>query len=371
MPSKDGLCDKSRIVHHSLLKLDMAQELKTSVLYELGELGDVDTESSCSGDDRVEDLKHWGTAAGGEFYLVDCVRNHGLNPLSLPETLYSAYILFYLVYFESPKSLLICGSVFCQLMATIALQSYAAYEVAYIVEKDYKDEDFDCSVEDGWLRAVCVLVFCMLIFTELKETFDIGRWLSRFPTSKHWSSLRLRTFKSHQTSDGHTREILALKPVSGITVAGLVHLTISCLLPKATIGFGLLYYGAGYVMFAQTSESLLLNCVALIFIIEIDDVAYQLFIPHHLKTLLIALSDSPIGLSSAEFSQSYYHLYLFFGLAGLPILLCGCFILLQHRWCDSTYHDADEHSYAEPILIFVAAVLLAATSLRVLFQTWS
>jgi len=269
----------------------MAQDAKISMLYELGELGDVDTESSWSED---EGFRHWGTAAGDEFYLVESVRNQGLNPLSLPETLYSAYILFYLVYFESPKSLLVCGVVFCQLLATIALQSYAAYEVASIVEQDYQDKDFVCSVEDGWLRAVCVLVFCMLIFTELKETFDMGRWLSRFPTAEHWSPLRLRTFQSEQTSDGHNRQVLALKPVSGITVRGRVHITLSCLLPKAIIGFGLLYYGAGYVMFAQKSESLLLNCVALIFIIEIDDVAYKLFIPHHLKTLLLALSDSPI-----------------------------------------------------------------------------
>uniref|UniRef100_A0A7S2H708 Uncharacterized protein n=1 Tax=Zooxanthella nutricula TaxID=1333877 RepID=A0A7S2H708_9DINO len=276
----------------------------------------------------------------------------------MPPTIWSAAMLVYLT--EGWGSILL--AVLVQLAGTVTIQGYATYEIALIMSERDREHDLRCTVRDFWLTRVCSIVFIMLVLQDLKETYDMGRWLSRFPRAKQWTPLRLREYVSH--SPGNATELrrhTAMKPVSGVTTFGRCCTAAAVLVPKMSIGLTILYYGSAYVMSAHDRDSLLQNSVALVFVLEIDNAVYELFIPNHLKQLVLKIQEYPIGLSSAEFDDAYAAKYRCFGLVGLPLILIGLLCFLDWKWCVDT-----SDTVVDTIRMLIAMIVLASAGLTTL-----
>merc|ERR1712038_781992 len=76
---------------------------------------------------------------------------------------------------------------------------------------------------------------------------------------------------------------------SGLTPAYKTFSLLFIVLPKIGLAIALLVYGTGYVMASEETADLLLNSLALIFIVEIAEILYAFLIPGPLMDVLADL----------------------------------------------------------------------------------
>lgn len=124
-----------------------------------------------------------------------------------------------------------------------------------------------CEHLDDWLLAAAVWVFVVVVLTDLQQSIDMAELYCRqIPTVPESKVLRFRDV------DGK----LVLTQ-GGFSVAHKVGVFVFVVLPKICYAFFLLVLGVTYLIFSTTNVDVILNCTALVFIMDIDEFIYSFF----------------------------------------------------------------------------------------------
>jgi len=147
----------------------------------------------------------------------------------------------------------------------VAIQYVFIYYAWDVVQA--KDGTMFCH-EEQLLLIVCYLLFCSGIIKDTRESFAIALWLKEFPTSDTWKELEITEF------DDGISEI-----TSGMTIWYKWFVIIFIVLPKISIAVLLCLVGGIYLSRSETREELILNSVALFFVMEVDEMLWANLIP--------------------------------------------------------------------------------------------
>jgi len=248
----------------------------------------------------------WGEPDGEAYgVLADLIASGdvpGFTPLHLPDTIGGAAIAAMLL---MPDGEGCCSRMFLIYVLPMELAAFLvtllqAYVTSFI-RTDLVAYDGTCDEGDFILRVICLMVFLVLMVNSGKDIWDIHRWLQRLPRSSRHEMLRMQKFKSTIVEEADKEfggdTMLVNKVVSGIT---LFELCLSYLIVISNVGVyvALTWYGPGYILRSADNEALIMNSVALFFVVEMSEYFYKLVANN---TMLYSLdSMPPVGLSANE-----------------------------------------------------------------------
>jgi len=128
-----------------------------------------------------------------------------------------------------------------------------------------------------FVRLLALSAFSVSILGEFFETLTMFYWVWNVKTEESHCEVRIANI------DGQDEW------ASGMTKVQKIYFAIFSLIPKACIGVVLLYLGGHYVALSPTNNDLILNCVAIVFIIDFDDILYRTFTPIFIKKVMAEL----------------------------------------------------------------------------------
>jgi len=254
------------------------------------------------------------TIAGSETFGNDTEKEKHIRPgeglqhliaISLPETIYSSLIILPLCNnigkTRYHRKLIRCALFFC-LMANLAIQGFFLRYI-YKIYVDNKDNPKvgECGgyITDANLRVFCTLVFTSYCFSEIAETFDMLTWIKNFPNSKVYEPLELKEVVG---DDGEPE----MQFSSGMTPCYKWYCYLAILVPKFGIAAALLTYGTGFVVTTIYDSDLILNAIALGFVLDIDDMAYTYFMTYQMREVVQGLPPMILKASKLnDFNTNY------------------------------------------------------------------
>merc|ERR1712154_428736 len=127
------------------------------------------------------------------------------------------------------------------------------------------------------------------------------QWLRRVPGQQAtWEHLRIdeSDFIWHDFRGEEVR-VKHRVCVSGMPDWFRMMCYICVVLPKFAIELAILYYGSGYVAISANAEIVILNCVALVFVTQIDETLYAYGVSYNIRHILEA-GLTEISVSSEE-----------------------------------------------------------------------
>mmetsp|Transcript_124567 Transcript_124567/g.360231 ORF Transcript_124567/g.360231 Transcript_124567/m.360231 type:complete len:355 (+) Transcript_124567:108-1172(+) len=128
-------------------------------------------------------------------------------------------------------------------------------------------DDSTCEELDPWILSASIWVFIVVILTDLQQTTDmLELYCKRIKTVPRTKVLKFREVEgSMEVVDG------------GFSLARKIAIFVFVVLPKFGYALFLLALGVTYLGFSATNAEVILNCTALVFIIDIDEFIFNLF----------------------------------------------------------------------------------------------
>ena len=120
------------------------------------------------------------------------------------------------------------------------------------------------------LRVSGALLLTTYCFAELKETYSMFMWTMKMKTTDATENLQIE----YENDDETPKQI-----VSGFTKCYKANITFWIVLPKLAIGVALWWLGILFVMKSESNSDLVLNAVAVLFVLEIDDQLFTALVP--------------------------------------------------------------------------------------------
>ena len=214
----------------------------------------------------------------------------GLFSIDLPEGIWSAALVMPLIAppdIPTASLILFLMPAYVGLAFSVSAQCVCLYYLGGIV----KDGGGACDAGGAPLLRIvclCVLVACVTE-GDLLETMRMRRWLRYVP---RWDAAtqqpiadRLRTsvvarrLTSRAQGGLHRgKPITVTALVTGFTDRYRVLANVGILLPKLAVGVTTLLLSAGYILYADSNEDLILNTVATLFILEVRRVVCLVFV---------------------------------------------------------------------------------------------
>lgn len=177
---------------------------------------------------------------------------------------------------------------------TVVCQLIVIYYVNEIV-RDQADEDMkvDCSQTPYYLQLVAVGCLTTLTLKDLIESWTMAKYFLALPRSDTMVGIDFFTVDSNGKANGFA-------PGQGVTTVYAWLMIVLSILPKVAVACGVWHTGSGFLLAAPSSEELLLNAVALVFVLDIDDYIYQGLVPHRMKQFVEVYP--PITMTEDEIS---------------------------------------------------------------------
>jgi len=185
------------------------------------------------------------------------------------------------------------------------------------------------------LRILCLIANVAFIFGDILETVNMYRWLHCVPRWKPKTHKKILNFCRSRERDSSSFPIQRYKnssglevkkPAVGFTFVYRFAIIMLVILPKFILGLWLLIYGTGFVASATTNSDLILNLVALLFIIQIDDVSYDLLTPDVYKSWLQSSFEVTFFKEEENKIMRWLPFFCFWG-------IIACVIALYYAWC--------------------------------------
>lgn len=172
------------------------------------------------------------------------------------------------------------GMQYFLLAMNLLIQAYFVRRIRSLYQ-DQIDTIFsgDCDKLDIKLLILCMIVFCMYIVNDLQESMYLFKLVWGFRSESGESELILFT----KDDDG-------IQSCSGgLSSLACWAISILILLPKIAIALVLMMYGNYYLASSGSDGDVLLNSMALCFIVDIDELIYSCFMPCYTKRLVAAI----------------------------------------------------------------------------------
>lgn len=194
------------------------------------------------------------------------------------------------------------------------------------------------------LRVLCVFVFCVSSFLEIRDSENMLFGLWACPTKEPGHSPAHAAGQAHgavmeaeasNTWNPAARMNVWLKRKTEGTGWTLDNMTKSykafaifvIVLPKLAIALSVAYVGSVYILKSGDAESMILNTLAVLFVVDIDEFIYNTFTPASMKSQLVNIPEISLNPTNMErkwayFSSTFLH----------PSLIIGatCWLVQQH-----------------------------------------
>lgn len=226
----------------------------------------------------------------GEILLDPSKADVGIE-LAMPHSIYSSIIMLPLCesFGNTSKSrtMITLQILFC-FIANLYVQITLLFYV-YWIYWDQTEELGECGgyVTQSLIRGICVLIYTGYCIADFGETLKMFLFVYQFPKQKE---------------DDH--KYLQYKVVAGENQYNMgmstcykwfVYLFI--LFPKVCIASALLSYGTGFVVNTDEESDLILNALALGFVLDIDEMIYGYFLTFNMQNLIETLPPIQIDMA--------------------------------------------------------------------------
>ena len=215
---------------------------------------------------------------------------------------------------------------YLMLLVNYALQIVILYHILELVLEKLANTDMLCG-SDTYLRIACLTLFTAFMYDELVETVEMMQWHIAIPTETTHKALRI---KIHKTDT-------AKKPAlsNGFTIAHKISNFVFICIPKGLMGLFFLVIGGMYISVSGSNETIIMNTLALYFVLEIDEFIFMGFVSPKLKSSMESLPPASIPHEvgcSPRFTSCVVHfgsllkLLLFVVVGnGIGVSVCGGF----------------------------------------------
>jgi len=147
------------------------------------------------------------------------------------------------------------------------------------------------------LRAAALSIFVGLAIRDIGETYNVHVWLTQFHAVRQWEPLSLQRLR-----DAHAQPArVLLQPTSGITIQARIYFYICGVVVKLGVAILVVLSGSGVLLHSTSNFNLILNSAAAAFLLELDDVAYQLLVSSGLNTQPSRLD--PLGVPAKRLAH--------------------------------------------------------------------
>ena len=195
-----------------------------------------------------------------------------VQSLDLPQSIYSAGPVLTMMVddkFECGEMVLGLMPYWALLYFTVACQAAVIYYVNDIVgDQTDGDMNVDCPQAPHILQLVALGCFTTLVVADLDESFTMARYFMAPPRVSEWVGIDYFTIDSQENIDGFEKG-------QGVTTAFVWAMGVMVIAPKIAVACGIWWTGTAFLLAAPSSEELLLNAVALVFVLDIDDYIYK------------------------------------------------------------------------------------------------
>lgn len=141
-------------------------------------------------------------------------------------------------------------------------------------------DDADCRILNPTLLVLVLTAFVLYLIQDIQETMYMATLFWRLiPTISGQSKLRFKA------ADDGSMELVE----AGFSRCRKIVVTFTVLVPKLLIAVGLGLIGCRYLMVSATNEDLLMNGLALVFVLDMDEMLYAAITPCCNKRLLSSL----------------------------------------------------------------------------------
>lgn len=169
----------------------------------------------------------------------------------------------------------------------------ASGDVAAFAAEDMPATSLYCPAEAP-LRLAAVVTLTCYSFGEIFETLDMYWWVMYMKTTPNTEQMQVL----YDVESGEPTEI-----ASGLSKWFKWFVYLCIILPKFAIGVLLWWYGASYVAMSENNSELILNTVAVLFVLEIDDQLYKVTVPSAIRAVFEALPPVKTGGVISWFSD--------------------------------------------------------------------
>jgi len=208
----------------------------------------------------------------------------------------------------------------------MAAQAGTLYYVSEIVEDD---GGVDCDASPYYLQLIALLLYSNLIWVDIFETIKLTSYLFWIPTVASWTDLNVFVADFKGTP-------VAFAAGHGMTSWYRWTCIVMIILPKLAMACGLWWIGASFLLASPTTTDLLLNMVALAFVLEIDDYLYNGMVPDFVKETAVELfpefrmMHDDVEKSSFEITLMCYSV---FGSYIIPGIVFGMAFGIHGHYC--------------------------------------
>jgi hypothetical protein len=193
--------------------------------------------------------------------------------------------------------LTLLGGALPALLLSYALQlGFGSFLVSTVEAAGSLGGDIDpaCTGGDAWLRLIANAAFLLLVIRDLLDSIDIHLWIALLPPSAGPQMLMFQTCTDLDTHGQYADTEIA-QPASGLTGGERALFYVVVIVGKLAVALLILVGGTGLVLRAGSNYDLVLNAVAAVFVLELDEAIYQVLVPNSLKKTSGGMP--PLGLS--------------------------------------------------------------------------
>ena len=233
----------------------------------------------------------------------------------LPESIYGGALLTTLggsieEYTDFPQAIMTYLVVLPQWLLLV-FNFTMQFGFAFYIWEESENADRCASSTDELLVLMAIAAFSGAILTDFWETYVMFGWTMRMKTEQHHTKLLVG---KEIGINGVERLGLA----TGLTKLQKIAFCILVLLPKFILAGCLFFAGGKYVVGSETNEDLILNCVAMLFVIDIDELLYKAFTPAFCRQVIAQL---PPTESTSEVSGMCGLVFLPWAKAGVLLAM--------------------------------------------------
>merc|ERR1719171_64077 len=179
-----------------------------------------------------------------------------------------------------------------------------------------KESLCEAAMSDKFFTGMLLLLWTFRMIQEYREINRLRRHVTNLPTCKHVDDM----VHEVEDGDGERHELICLTPMTKVTLWILI------ILPKFAIVTFLLFVGSRYLVSTESFADLILNAIALEFVINIDELLFAALYPEsgpeEVDQLKIASVKKP--MTKEQRSDSFvsgYHRSMVFMFIGIGWVL--------------------------------------------------
>jgi hypothetical protein len=215
--------------------------------------------------------------AEGDTSLTEYLKPFSASPdlrLLLPPSIYTSCILMTLgddcgCDFQGLENCFVSTPVMILMILNLVLQG--GFSVFILQEGE---NGSPCDVTGSHLLMyIAFATFLIQMLGELMETAAMALWIVAVRTEESWTELTLGK------EEGSDKTVLA----SGMTLFQKIVFLLFIIMPKLGITILLGIGGVNFLAKSADNETVILNALALTFVVTIDDICYTVFTPAYVK----------------------------------------------------------------------------------------